>query len=91
MSFTSATLFSIHQILAARVPELAITEDEASKLAEAVNNFQNAFDVKIDPKTQAVINLCLVGGSIYGTRAIGIVARIRAERATVVNEPNSVS
>lgn len=77
LSFTSATLHSIHMLLAARIPELAITEDEATKLAEAINGVQRAYHVQVDPKVAVLVNLGLVGASIYGTRIGAIIVAKR--------------
>jgi len=64
-------------------PELAIDEDEARMLANAGANVLEQFDLKPDPKTQAIVGLVIAAGTVYGPRAYMISARkaqARAER-----------
>jgi hypothetical protein len=81
-------LVSIHLgvAIATGLPELSLEEDEAKQLAKAFADVQAQYQFELDPKTAALLNLAVVGGTIYGSRAIGLVAkRAIAASETVVS------
>ena len=51
-----------------QVPELAIDENEAKLLADAVANVAKHYDFLPDLRTQAWFNLFMIAGPIYGMR-----------------------
>ncbi len=69
-------LLSVHFMLAklTKIDELELDEEEAKKLGEAVARVNREFGVQImSPKTAALLNLAVVGGAVYGPRAIAIM------------------
>lgn len=58
-----------------------IDEAEGRMLAEASANVMEQFDLKPDPKTQAIIGLVMAAGTVYGPRAVIIQMRKAQERA----------
>jgi hypothetical protein len=69
-------LYSIHLMGAAllNVPELRLDEDEAKQLAGAMARVQKEFGVAvISPKAAALINMGVVGATIYGPRIVAMV------------------
>jgi hypothetical protein len=54
---------------------LAIDEDEGRMLAAASANVMEEFDLKPDPKTQAIVGLIMAAGTVYGPRAVMIQMR----------------
>lgn len=65
-------LISVHTMAAAalKMPHLALGEEEAENLAKALAKVQEQYDVSLDPKTEAWINLAMVGGAVYGPRVL---------------------
>lgn len=53
-------------------PELAISEDEAHNLTEAIQNVAQYYDMTADPKAVAWFELIVCLGGIYGTRFVAI-------------------
>lgn len=78
----AGTLYGVHTALAvfARVPELALSEDEAKQLAKATAVVAEVSGVQVDPRVAAYINLATVAASIYGPRALAIYFRVQNER-----------
>lgn len=76
------TLYGIHQMLGAIfAPELAIAEDDAKELAASIHAVNRHYNVKMfDEKSQDWLNLILVAGAMYGSRAVAIRDRRRAAR-----------
>lgn len=67
----ASLLYSVHLIGASflKVPQLELSEDEAAKLGKAVSRVSELYDMPLmDEKTQAFVNLAMVGASIYGPR-----------------------
>jgi hypothetical protein len=75
-------LLSVHMILAnlTEIKELALTEDEAKKMADAIERVAMLYDVSASEKTIAWTNLAMCFGGIYGTRAFAYNIRRKAER-----------
>jgi hypothetical protein len=78
-------LLSIHAIVALKVPEAAINEEEAHKLAEATAKVASHYGTQLaimSPKMQAWVELATVAGyHVYGPRIIAWRVRTAAERA----------
>lgn len=69
----SAILLSLHLMGSKLVnaPEFELSEDESKQLAKAITNVSDQYDIPMfDDKTMAWIQLAMVGGSIYGPRAM---------------------
>lgn len=71
------TLVVVHLGLAniTNTPELVIDADESKLLANATANLLEQFDLKPDPKIQALIGLVMAAGTVYGPRAFMIRQR----------------
>lgn len=70
-------LFSLHMMGAAvlKIPSLALTEEEAKRLATAITRVTELYEVPIlDEKTRAWLNLSIVGFEVYGTRVVAAMA-----------------
>jgi hypothetical protein len=91
---------SIHAMLqgATSIPELAIQEDEARKMAECAARVAAFYTGSVSPKMQAWTALLLAVGGIYGSRAVAYVLRTRIEaeqrmtaaREAAANDPRRV-
>ncbi len=79
-------LYSIHAIAAVKIaPELELSDKESSQLASAISAVSEHYDLTIDPKTQAWIQLIICVGIIYAPRAMRIRERvIKRDNANVV-------
>ncbi len=66
-------------------PELMIDQEEGKLLAQATANLLEQFDLKPDPKIQAVIGLVMAAGTVYGPRAY----MIRVRKAQEAKEKNN--
>lgn len=64
-----------------RSPELVISKDEATKLAEALRNLMQYYSITPDPRVMAWLQLIGVAAVIYGPRAVLMSQRARAARA----------
>jgi hypothetical protein len=75
-------LVGIHLILVqlTGIPELQITGDEGKALAQSVVNIANQYDLEIDGKTGAAIQLFATAAMIYGPRAFHYRARMSQGR-----------
>lgn len=69
----------VHSSLAAMTKNdlWELTEDEASKLAEALAKVQAEYNLVLTPKQQAWLQLMGVAGSVYGSR-LGVAMALRA-------------
>lgn len=88
-SDNSASLDSLTRVLsilhlgiaaATKAPEMALEDSESEALAKATANVMDQFDIKPDPKIEALIGLMMVAGSIYGPRVYLIKERKKEER-----------
>lgn len=64
-----------------QTPELVLAPAEAKALADATAAVAAHYDALIDPKTAAWLNLALVAGGIYGTRAMAVWSKKKTEAA----------
>ena len=67
--------------LYAKTPEIALDQKEAKLIAEAVANVGEHYDLTMDPKTGAWVNLFMVVGGLYGPRFFAFRSRRLAEKA----------
>lgn len=65
---------------ATKTPEIALEDEEAQTLASAVNNVLIEFDIRPDPKSEAIFGLVVAAGSIYGPRVYLVRERKKQER-----------
>ena len=65
---------------ATRTPELKIEDEEAEALAKSTAVVLEEFDIRPDPKIEAVIGLVTTAGMIYGPRVYLIAERKKMER-----------
>ncbi len=68
-------LYSVHLMgsIMLKIPELSMTAEESSELAEAINTVTELYDVPLmDEKTMAWINLAMVGAKVYAPRVVAI-------------------
>jgi hypothetical protein len=74
------TLYSLHLMGAAMfsTPELALDEQEAKQLGQAIAGVAAQYDTVIDPKKLAWGQLLVCVGTIYGTRIYAVHARKKA-------------
>jgi hypothetical protein len=63
------------------VPELALDENEAKLLADAVANVAKYYHLIGDPITQAWFNLAMIAGPIYGMRFWAIRNKAQQRKA----------
>ena len=76
------------------VSELSIDDDDAKKMAAAINDVRQYYDATfVEPKTMAWINLGIAFATVYGTRALAYNMRRKAEKRTSPQRvnPNTVS
>lgn len=75
-------LVVVHAGLASltKIKELEIDESEGKSLAVAVDNVLTEFDIKPDPKTQAIVQLVIAASMVYGPRAGLYMARTKQEK-----------
>lgn len=79
----SNVLMIVHAGLAAtlKTPEIALDEAESKALAGGVTNVLEQFDIRPDPKVEAVVGLIVAASSIYGPKVYLYRERKKAERA----------
>jgi hypothetical protein len=65
---------------ATKTPEMVLDDSEASLLANATANVLEQFDIRPDPKIEAIIGLIMAAGSIYGPRMYLISERKKADK-----------
>lgn len=71
----SSLLYSLHLMGSAllKTPELELTVEESEKLGKAVARVNAEYgNIILDPKTAALLNLGIVGVTIYGPRIITV-------------------
>jgi hypothetical protein len=92
----TSILLSVHFMLAklTNVAELELEEDEAKKLGDAVARVNKEFGVQImSPKTAALVNLAMVGGAVYGPRAIAVLNNAKKKKkgngVVVIDNPSA--
>ena len=70
----------IHLVIAqiTGIPEIALSENDGVALAESVNNVCDQYDLAIDGKTGALIQLAGTAAMIYGPRVFAFHARMNS-------------
>lgn len=64
-----------------RIPELALPQEEADKLASAIDRVNSFYDIGLfSEKTAAWIHLVATAGSIYGPRFYAAAVRMKAQK-----------
>jgi hypothetical protein len=78
----SRSLLAVHMGIAAatKTPEMSLDKEESDLLANATVNVLEQFDIRPDPKTEAIFGLIVAAGTVYGPRAYSIQARRARER-----------
>ncbi len=81
-------LVIVHAGLAAtlKTPEIALEPDESKALAHGVTNVLEQFDIRPDPKVEAVVGLIIAASSIYGPKVYLYRERKKAERAELIQK-----
>lgn len=80
------TVLHIGIASATRTPEMALQDDEAKSLAGATAEVLQQFDIRPDPRIEAVVGLCIVAGGIYAPRIYMIRERHKEEAAAKRNQ-----
>lgn len=85
----SKQLFGIHKMASQMtgLPELQIDNDESMALANSIIGVSEQYDLSIDGKTGAAIQLLATAAMIYGPRLLYIKARAQAAKNNVVDVP----
>ena len=65
---------------ATKTPELKLEDEEAEALAKSTAVVLEEFDIRPDPKIEAIIGLVTTAGMIYGPRVYLITERKKRER-----------
>lgn len=80
-------LVGIHQMAAMLTgfPELAIGEPEGQMLANGIIGIAEQYDLSIDGKTGAALQLFAAAAMVYAPRAIAINARLKAAKTSTQN------
>lgn len=83
----------VHLGLAAatKAPELELDDSDAKALAAATANVLEQFEIKPDPKIEAIIGLIIVSGSIYGPKLYMMRERMRATSAKNITPQGGVN
>ena len=85
ISLMGKQLVGLHIMIAqiSGMPEMAIAEQEGALLAQSIVNVADQYDLAIDGKTGAALQLAMTAAMIYGPRALAIRARARAATQNV--------
>lgn len=87
----SRVLLMLHMGLAnvSNAPEFALDKSESDMLASASVNVLEQFDIKPNPKAEAIFGLITACGIVYGPRVVTYRRRVSAKQseATGDNEP----
>ena len=88
LGFIEKTLGGIHSILAtvSRDDIWELSDDECKMLAQALGNVQDHYNINLDPKTQAWLELMGVASAVYGPR-IATKVLMSARKPKEVEKP----
>lgn len=64
---------------ATKTPEMALDDEEAKNLAAATATVLQEFDIRPDPKVEAIVGLITAAGMVYGPRVYLITERKKKE------------
>lgn len=72
-------LVGLHMVvaMATGIPEIQIREEEGMGLAVAIGNVAEQYDLAIDGKTGAMLQLVMTAAMIYGPRALMLKAKAK--------------
>ena len=68
------------------IPEVQISEGEATMLASGIMGVADQYDLSIDGKTGAAIQLLAAAAMVYGPRLLAIKAKAKAAKANAVTD-----
>lgn len=68
-----------------KVESLEIDKDEAKKLSDAIQEVNKFYNIPLDPKKVAMVNLMVAMGTVYGPRIMA--ARIKKKISEAENPP----
>jgi hypothetical protein len=68
-------IFHVAIATATKTPELMIGDDEAKSLASATINVLDQYDIRPDPKIEAMVTLIGVAAATYAPRVVAIRMR----------------
>lgn len=60
---------------------MVMDEGEATSLSQATVRVLEEFDIKPDPKIEAIVGLIMTAGSIYGPKAYEIHKRLKESKS----------
>lgn len=82
ISMMGKQLVGIHIIVSqvTGLPELQISDPEGQALAQSIVNVAEQYNLSIDGKTGAALQLLLTAAMVYGPRAIAVNKRAKAAR-----------
>lgn len=69
----------------AKAPEFEIDKEESDLLANATANVLDQFDLKPDPRAEAIVGLIVAASTIYGPRVYLMRQRKQAAKNAVVD------
>lgn len=86
----SKTLMILHSGIAAitKAPEFEIDKEESDLLANATANVLEQFDLKPDPRAEAIVGLIVAASTIYGPRVYLMRQRKQTARNAIVDADN---
>lgn len=84
----SRLLVVVHAGFAAatKTPEMNLDEADANALGKATANVLDQFDIRPDPKVEAIVGLVIVAGSVYGPKIYMVRERRKEEKAAKKDE-----
>ena len=73
------------------IPEMQISNDEGQMLAQSVINISEQYDLQIDGKTGAAIQLLATAAMIYGPRAFHYRGRMSQQQQPMQKQPQQAA
>jgi len=84
----AAQIMGFHLVAAKFIgPEIAISEKESFALAKSIKELSAQYDLSINPKAAASLQLLATVAIIYGPRVVMIKTRIAKEKAVKDEQP----
>lgn len=82
-------LVGIHAMasMMTQIPEAAISDPEGLMMAQSIVNLADQYDLELDGKTGAAIQLLATAAMIYAPRVIAVKRRMAAEQANTSTQP----
>lgn len=90
ISVLGRQIVGIHAMVAGitKIPEAAIGDDEGSMMAQAIVNMADQYDLELDGKTGAALQLFATAAMIYAPRVIHFKNRMRNQPPAPTTEGN---